>query len=76
MATITSKLKKGAGWGPLASHGSGQLAGVSKADGVDWFKIHVRDTEKGRLRLFALSMTKSELQELHRMIGKALEIYE
>ena len=32
MATITSRLKKGAGFGPLASHASGELAGVSKAE--------------------------------------------
>lgn len=74
MATITSKLKKGAGWGPLASHAAGKLHAVYRASPeLDWYKITLHDTEKGKLRVFALSMTKSELRQLKASIDRALE---
>lgn len=73
MATISSKLQKGQGWGPLASHGSGKLHEVTKAEGVDWYRIPLHDTEKGRLRIFNLSMTKRELRALKASIDRALE---
>ena len=75
MALITSRLQKGAGWGPLKVHhkGEGRIVTVRKHPRMEWYKVLVDATEYNRVREFSLGMTKEELLKLREKINEVLK---